>query len=240
MHRHDIQDRMGTGSPLTASFPVSMTSSRSGYTLCPAKRLRGLTNESPSTSHGSVVTAILGVTDTFNGRSNSVYKKCLQTVHASEASHEYVSFINEKVADHDNGVWTTGTVQCLHQGILPSMTRTLPADIILPNKSQSFSIVWEDDTDSICDLPSLLTYMDNHVNRLHRTNSTQSPSTSGSVRRASNGDAVLSSLPSSSPLPHHPLPPNHAPAPTSGICGHSLPSGRSRRLTYNVRFFRLP
>jgi hypothetical protein len=33
-------------------------------------------------------------------------------------------------------------------------------------------------TDSICDLPSLLTYMDNHATRRHRTNATQSPVTS--------------------------------------------------------------
>jgi len=37
------------------------------------------------------------------------------------------------------------------------MTRTLPADTILTSKSQPFSIVWADNTDSICDLPSVLT-----------------------------------------------------------------------------------
>jgi hypothetical protein len=73
------------------------------------------------------------------------------------ATHEYASFINKKVADQEDGVWTTGTVQCLHQGILPSMTRMFPANSILPNKSQPFSIVWADKTDSICELPCLLT-----------------------------------------------------------------------------------
>ena len=171
----------------------------------PAKRHRGLTSESPSTIHGSVVTAILGVTDTFDGRSNSAYNNWLQAVHPPAVSHEYVSFINKKVCDHVNGVWTTGIVQCLHQGRLASMTRTLPDDIILPNKSQSFSIVWSVHTDSICDLPSLLTYMDNHANTRHRTNAKQSPATSGRSRRVSNVVAVPSSLPSSSPLPHRPL-----------------------------------
>jgi hypothetical protein len=193
--------------------------------LRPAKRRRGLTSESPSTSHGSVVAAFSGATDTFDGHSNSAYKSWLQAVQPTAASHEYASFINEKVADHDNGVWTTGIVLCLHQGLLTSMTRTLSADSILPNKAQPFSIVWADDTDSICDLPSLLTYMDNHATKRHRTNATQSRATSGRARRASNGAAAPSSLPSSSPLPHHPLPPSHAPAPTAGLFAgiHSRP-----------------
>ena len=78
-----------------------------------------------------------------------------------------------------------------------SIHDTLPDDIILPNKSKPFSIVWADNTDSICDLPSLLI----------------------------NGSATPSSLPSSSPLPHHPLPPSNAPAPTEGILAgiHSRP-----------------
>ena len=94
-----------------------------------------------------------------------------------------------------------------------------------PTKAQPFSIVWADHTDSICDLPSLLTYMDNHATKRHRTNATQSRATSGRARRASNGAAAPSSLPSSSPLPHHPIPPSNAPAPTAGIFAgiHSRP-----------------
>ncbi len=40
------------------------------------------------------------------------------------------------------------------------------------------------------------------------THATRSPATGGRDRRTSNGDAAPSSLPSSSPLPHHPLPPS--------------------------------
>ena len=72
------------------------------------------------------------------------------TVQPTAATHEYASFINKKVADQADGIWTTGTVQCLHEGILPPMTRiqhVLPANSIFPNKSQPFSIVWADDTD---------------------------------------------------------------------------------------------
>jgi hypothetical protein len=100
-------------------------------------------------------------------------------VQPSAVTHEYVSFGNKKVADHDNGVWTTGMVQYLHQDILQSMTHTLPDNLIFPNISQSFPIVWADNTDSICDLPLSLTYLDNHAHKLHRTDprhTTRSPS----------------------------------------------------------------
>ena len=142
------------------------------------------------------------------------------------ATHVYASFVKKKVADQCDGVWTTGTVQCLYQGILSSMTRMLPANSILPNKSQPFSIVWADDTDSICDLPCLLTYLDNFARKRHNADATRSPAPSRSARSASNGAAAPSSLPSSSSLPHllsllamllrlHPL----------NFCGHSLSPG---------------
>ena len=197
----------------------------------PAKRRRGLTSESPSTSLGSVVTANLGGTDTFEGHSNTVYRNWHRIP-------KLASFINAKVADHENGVWTTGIVQCLHQGILPSRTRTLPADSILPNTSHPFSIVWADDTDSICDLPLLLTYLDNHASKRHRADATRSPATGGRARRASNGAAAPSSLPSSSPLPHHPLPPSNASASTAGIFAgiHSRPGDLVDLLTRSGSF----
>ena len=186
---------MGAGSPLAASLPAPLNSSPSGSTMRPTKRRRGLTNESPSTRHGSVVTTILGVTDTFDGHSKHVYRNCLQAVQPSVAFQEYASFINTKVDDHENGVWTTVIVQCLHEGILPSRTRTLPTDNTLPNKSLPCFIVWADITDSICDLPSLLTYMDNHVTKRHRTNTTQSPTTSGRARTTTAVDHKADQVP---------------------------------------------
>jgi hypothetical protein len=92
------------------------------------------------------------------------------------------------------------------------MMRTLPANI-LPNKSQPFSIVWPDDTDSICDLHCVLTYLDNHAGNRHRTNATRPfPMASRSAGRASNGAAAPSSPRSSSSLPQPPLSPRNAPA----------------------------
>ena len=107
-----------------------------------------------------------------------------------------------------------GRLGSLHQGITPSMTRTLPADTLLPNKSQPFSIVWVDNTDSICDLQCLLTYVDNYVNKRHnKADATRSSTTNGSACRTSNGAAAPSSLPSPSSLPQPPLPPHNPPAP---------------------------
>ena len=241
MQRHDSQERMEVGSPRAASHSASLDSSPSGNSLRSVKRRRIAPRETPSTSQGSIVTAVLGATDIFDGRSDTAYKNWLQLVQPTEATHMYASFVEKKVADQCDGVWTTGTVQCLHQGSLHSMTRTLPVNSILPNKSQPFSIVWDDNTDSICDLPSLLTYLDNHVTKRCRTDATRSPATGGRACRASKGAATPSSLPSSSPLPRYPLPPSNAPAPTAGIFAgiHSRP-GDLVDNAHKVRFFRFP
>jgi len=128
-------------------------------------------------------------------------------------NHEYVSFVEVEVVAEEDGVWTTGTVQCLLQGIKSSMTLTVPANNIWTNKSQTFSIVWTDNTDSICDLQRLLTYVDNYVNKRHKkADGTRSSTTNGGVRRTSNGAVAPSSLPSSSSLPQPPLPPHNPPA----------------------------
>jgi hypothetical protein len=207
---------MEAGSPCAAKPPAPWDSSPSSYSLRSAKRRRRVSpSGSPSSNQGSIVTAIsLGATETFDGRSNTAYKHWhwLQAIQPTAVTHEYSSFVNAKVAAEEDGVWTTGKVLCLFQGIQFSMTWPLPADSILPNKSQPFSIVWADNTDSICDLQCLLTYMDNHANRRHKADATPSSTTNRSARTASNGAAAPSSLPSSSSLPRPPLPPRDAPA----------------------------
>jgi hypothetical protein len=220
MSRHGSQERMETGSPSAAPLSAPLGSSQLEPVLRSSKRRRTSGHGSCSTDMGSVVTAFL---DTFDGSSNAAYRHWLEAVQPTAASHEYASFVTKKVAAQANGVWTTGTIQCLRQGLLQSMTLTLPANTILPNKSQPFSIVWADNTDSICDLPSVLTFLDNHASNCHhRANANRSsPATNGSARRASNGAAAPSSLPSSSSLPRPPLPPREAPvtapAHTAGI-----------------------
>jgi hypothetical protein len=175
---------METGSPSATPLSAPLGSSQSGPVFRCSKRRRTSGDSSSSTDMGSVVTAFL---DTFDGSSNTGYKHWLTAVQPTAASHDYVSFVTKKVADQPNGVWTTGTIQCLRQGLLQSMTHTLSTNTILPNKSQSFSIVWTDNTDSICDLSSVMTFLDNHVsNYHHRSNENRSsPGTNGSDRRAS-------------------------------------------------------
>jgi hypothetical protein len=77
------------------------------------------------------------------------------------ATYEYASFINKK-DDQEDGVWTTGTVQCLYQCILPRACCQPTASC--PTKVSPFRL-WADATDSICGLPCLLTYWDNHPQR---------------------------------------------------------------------------
>ena len=60
----------------------------------------------------------LGSPDTFDGRSNTAYKDWLEAIHPTPVMSEYVSFINTKVTVEEDGVWTTGKVQCLFQDIL--------------------------------------------------------------------------------------------------------------------------
>jgi hypothetical protein len=176
---------------------------------------RRVSRDGPSSTNTASENTVtnLGVTDIFNVTSTTAYRNWLQAVQSTAATQEFGAFVDENVAAHADGVWTTGKVQCLHQGFTSSMTRTLPTDTLLPNKSQPFSIVWADNTDSICDLPSMLTFLDNFKSKRHRTNATSSsPATNRSVRTASNVSAAPSSLPSSSSLPRPPLPPHDAPA----------------------------
>jgi hypothetical protein len=211
MQRHGSQERTEVGSPRAATPSAPLDSSPSSYCLRSAKCRRVSLSGSPSTSPGSIVTAIsLGP---------QILLMVARTQHTSAGCKryspllpEYASFLNEEVAAEEDGVWTTGKVQCLFQGIQSSMTRALPANSILPNKSQPFSIVWADNTDSICDLQCLLTYMDNYANKRHKAVATRSSTTNGSARRASNGAAAPSSIPSSSSIPQPPLPPHNAPA----------------------------
>jgi hypothetical protein len=87
----------GTSRATTPFAPLE--SSPSSYSLCSAKRRHVSPSGSPSTSQGSIVTAIsLEVSDTFDGRSNTAYKHWLEGIQPTATMPEYVSFIDEKVA----------------------------------------------------------------------------------------------------------------------------------------------
>jgi hypothetical protein len=149
-------------------------------------------------------TQATATTTVENGKIIDITITCAGSGYTSPPDTTYL-FVDNKVAAHGDGVWTTGMVQslqCLHQEIMPSMTRTLPVDTLLPNKSQSFSIVRTDNTDSICDLPSVLTFLDNHASNWHH-------------RANTNRSSPSSSLPEPLLPPHNP--PASAPASDAGI-----------------------
>jgi hypothetical protein len=95
------------GSLRVVTPPTSLDSSPSSCSLRSAKPRRVSPSGSSSTSQGSIVTTFsLGTTDTFHGHSNTSYKHYLQEIHPTAATPEYVSFIDEKVATEEDGVWT--------------------------------------------------------------------------------------------------------------------------------------
>ena len=141
MQRHGSQERMEARSPRAASPSAPLESSPSGPVLRSLKRRRLSRDGSCSTSMEPVVTAIsVGATDIFNGTSNTAYRNWLQAVQPTAAKHDFAALVGKKVAAHAEGVWTTGMVQCLHQGILPSMTRTLRPTPSCPIKVSLFPL----------------------------------------------------------------------------------------------------
>jgi hypothetical protein len=63
-----------------------------------------------------------------------------------------------------------------------SVTRTQARDGIYPTKSQPFSIIWEDNTDSVVDLRRLLQYARNFKQGLHKPSNLIFPPTSNGAR----------------------------------------------------------
>ena len=61
-------------------------------------------------------------------------------------------------------------------------------------QKSAFSIFWAVDPDSVCDLPCLLTYVDNFASNRHKADATRTPTTGRSARCASNGAAAISCL----------------------------------------------
>ena len=62
------------------------------------------------------------------------------------------------------------------------MTRTPAPDAIYPTKSQPFSIIWEDNTDSVVDLRRLQLYLRNFEQGLHKAPISAPPPTSNGAR----------------------------------------------------------
>jgi hypothetical protein len=93
--------------------------------------------------------------------------------------HAYTSYMGEKVAQHFETGWGVGVVCCIAADPrLKSRTRTPALDALRPTKSQPFSIIWEDNTDSMVDLCTLLQIVRNYEQGLHKPSTSIPPPTS--------------------------------------------------------------
>jgi hypothetical protein len=62
---------------------------------------------------------------------------------STDDTHEYDCFINKKVVDQEDGIWTTGLVLCFYQDILSSMTHMLIDNILSPKNQMNLTYsIW--------------------------------------------------------------------------------------------------
>lgn len=114
-----------------------------------------------------------GVKRASRGSTNT-YKTWLNNIDGT-----YGGYLGTKVAAHCVATgWGVGVVQCIEVQSR-TMTRTPAHDAIYPSNSQPFSIVWEDNTDSVVDLRTLNLYARNHEQGLHKAISDPSPASNG-------------------------------------------------------------
>ena len=126
-----------------------------------------------------------------------------------------------------------------------SVTRTSAPEAIYPTKSQPFSIIWEDNTDSVVDLRRLLQHARNFEQGLHKLSATSIPPTFNGARARHGGiQAAPSSSSSLSPPQAHA---SQAPAAVAASAGatpgagifdgvHSIPGDLVDLLTRNGFF----
>jgi hypothetical protein len=102
--------------------------------------------------------------DSYQGHTTSTYRTWIQGIDPRTAgTPDYMSYIGAKVAQHFETGWGVGVVCCIAADLrLKSVTRTPSPDALRPTKSQPFSIIWEDNTDSVVDLRTLLQIVRNY------------------------------------------------------------------------------
>jgi hypothetical protein len=163
-------------------------------------------------------------TDSYQGNTASAYRTWLQSIdQQTTGKPAYMSHIGAKVAHHFETGWGVGVVCCITADPrLRSMTRTPAPDALRPTKSQPFSIIWEDNTDSVVDLRTLLQNVRNYEQDLLKPSTSIPPPTSNGARAhstvVSNGAAA--------PSPSSALPPpqDHASTCRCSRLGKSGPS----------------
>jgi hypothetical protein len=213
MHR-DARQRAAQPPP-PGGWPAGSPSPSSPQGLETRSRKRARTDSASSPSAdpnlGAVVDAqraIRRVTaDNYQGHTPSTYKTWLQGIDPRTAgTPAYTSYIGAKVTQHFETGWGVGVVYCIAADpLLKSITRTPPPDALRPTKSQPFSIIWEDNTDSVVDLRTLRQTMRNHEQGLHKPSTSSPPPDVQRTPRAKHGGIPRSCSPLSllrSPHPH--------------------------------------
>jgi len=149
--------------------------------------------------------------DSYQGHAPSTYRTWLQGIDPQTAGKPaYTSYIGAKVAQHFETGWGVGVVCCIASDPrLKSMTRTPAPDALRPTKSQPFSIIWEDNTDSVVDLRTLLQIVRNYEQGLHKPSTSIPPPTSNGARAQS----TVVSQGAAAPSPSSALPPPQVHAP---------------------------
>ena len=151
-------------------------------------------NLGAAAGRGPTHTGVRSQADRFPGGSTNAYKTWLNNIDGT-----YGGYLGTKVAAHCVATgWGVGVVQCIEVQSR-TMTRTPAHDAIYPSNSQPFSIIWEDNTDSVVDLRTLNLYARNHEQGLHKAISDPSPASNGCLLYTSPSprDRSLSRMPSS-------------------------------------------
>jgi hypothetical protein len=109
------------------------------------------------------------ITTDYRGGTASAYKTWLQGIDPQTRGKPYASYIGVKVAQQFETGWGVGVVCCITADLhCKSVTRRPASDAIYPTKCKPFSIVWQDNTDSVVDLRRLLQYAQNFELGLHK------------------------------------------------------------------------
>jgi hypothetical protein len=153
--------------------------------------------------------------NSYQGHTPSTYRTWLLGIDPqTKGKPAYTSYIGAKGDQHFETGWGVGVVCCIAADPrLKSMTRMPSPDALRPTKRQSFSIIWEDNTDSVVDLRRLLQIVRNYEQGLHKPSPSIPPPTSNGARSQSTVVSQGAAAPSpSSALPTPQVHPPKAPA----------------------------
>ena len=230
MLQHDSPAGGSPASPSASRGSTSAESSPNGATTRSRKRqrtasinasARSSTVLSASQDHGP------SAPTTFQGGPAHAYATWLNSM---DSGNTFMSFIGKKVACQFDDSWAIGTVQSINVDFRQraSVTRTPAPDAQYPTKSLPFSIVWEDNTDSIVNLQTLTTYVRDFTNGAHRQN-VFGPSAADDARISPRNAAINgAAVPLPNPIPHSSGCSAVAPRQAPAQAGHHMPAPAAR------------